>query len=74
MAKKLKWGSFSIKDLRIDHEDDIYSSFPFLNLVGMLMVKLNELRIGDNAVRSTKDTIDQKKSWGEIYYYRTFRE
>ena len=60
MAKKLKWGHFSINDLRIDHEDDIYSSFPFLNLVGMLMVKLNELRIGDNAVRSTKDTIDQK--------------
>ena len=60
MAKKLIWGKFSIDDLSLDKEDDIYASFPFLNLVGMVMVKLNELRIGDNAVRSTKDTIDQK--------------
>lgn len=60
MAKKLIWGKFSIDDLSLDKEDDIYAPFPFLNLVGMVMVKLNELRIGDNAVRSTKDTIDQK--------------
>ena len=51
MAKKLPWGSFSHEDLRVDREDDIYQNFPFLNFVGMLMVKINELRIGDNAVR-----------------------
>lgn len=60
MAKKLPWGSFSTDDLRVDHEDDIYSSFPFLGLLGLLMVKINELRIGDNAVRGIKDTVNQK--------------
>ena len=60
MAKKLRWGHFSTDDLVVNEQDDIYESFPFLNLVGMLMVKLNELRVGDNAVRSTKDTINQK--------------
>ena len=60
MAKKLSWGSFSHEDLRVDHEDDIYQNFPFLNYIGMLMVKINELRIGDNAVRSIQDTISQK--------------
>ena len=60
MAKKLPWGSFSHEDLRVDHEDDIYQNFPFLNYIGMLMVKINELRIGDNAVRSIQDTISQK--------------
>ena len=49
MAKKLIWGKFSIDDLSLDKEDDIYAPFPFLNLVGMVMVKLSELRIGDNA-------------------------
>ena len=60
MAKKLPWGSFSHEDLVINHEDDIYTRFPFLSLVGLLMVKLNELRIGDNAVRGIKDTVSQK--------------
>lgn len=60
MAKKLPWGSFSHEDLLPDHEDDIYQNFPFLNFIGMLMVKINELRIGDNAVRSIQDTISQK--------------
>ena len=60
MAKKLPWGSFSHEDLRVDREDDIYQNFPFLNFVGMLMVKINELRIGDNAVRSIQDTLSQK--------------
>lgn len=60
MAKKLPWGSFSHEDLRVDREDDIYQNFPFLNFIGMLMVKINELRIGDNAVRSIQDTISQK--------------
>ena len=60
MAKKLPWGSFSHEDLRVDGEDDIYQNFPFLNFIGMLMVKINELRIGDNAVRSIQDTLSQK--------------
>ena len=60
MAKKLPWGSFSHEDLRVDSEDDIYQNFPFLNFIGMLMVKINELRIGDNAVRSIQDTLSQK--------------
>ena len=60
MAKKLPWGSFSHEDLRVDSEDDIYQNFPFLNFMGMLMVKINELRIGDNAVRSIQDTLSQK--------------
>ena len=60
VAKKLPWGSFSHEDLRVDREDDIYQNFPFLNFIGMLMVKINELRIGDNAVRSIQDTISQK--------------
>jgi len=60
MAKKLPWGSFSHEDLVINDEDDIYTRFPFLSLEGLLMVKLNELRIGDNAVRGIKDTVNQK--------------
>jgi len=60
MAKKLPWGSFSTNDLVINKEDDIYSPFPFLNLVGLKMVKLNELQIGDNAVRGLNDTVSQK--------------
>ena len=60
VAKKLPWGSFSHEDLRVDREDDIFQNFPFLNFIGMLMVKINELRIGDNAVRSIQDTLSQK--------------
>ena len=60
VAKKLPWGSFSHEDLRVDREDDIYQNFPFLNFIGMLMLKINELRIGDNAVRSIQDTLSQK--------------
>ena len=60
MAKKLPWGTFSTDDLVIDCEDDIYASFPFLGLVNLLMVKIKELRIGDNAVRGIKDTVNQK--------------
>ena len=60
MAKKLPWGTFSTNDLVIDREDDIYASFPFLGLVNLLMVKIKELRIGDNAVRGIKDTVNQK--------------
>ena len=60
MAKKLPWGSFSHEDLRVDHEDDIYTSFAFLKLKEMTMIKLSELRISDNAVRGIKDTVSQK--------------
>jgi hypothetical protein len=61
MAKKLSWGSnFSIEDLRVDYEDDIYENFPFLSLVGLEMNKVNEFRVGDNTVRGTKDTVSQK--------------
>ena len=60
MAKKLPWGTFSTDDLVIDCEDYIYASFPFLGLVNLLMVKIKELRIGDNAVRGIKDTVNQK--------------
>jgi len=61
MAKKLSWGSnFSIDDLRVDYEDDIYINFPFLKLVGLEMNKVNEFRVGDNTVRGTKDTVSQK--------------
>ena len=60
MAKKLPWGKFSTKDLVVNQDDDIYAPFPFLRLVGMLMVKINELRITQNAVRGIKDTVSQK--------------
>lgn len=60
MAKKLPWGKFSTKDLVVNQDDDIYAPFPFLRLVGMLMVKINELRITHNVVRGIKDTVSQK--------------
>ena len=60
MAKKLPWGKFSTKDLVVNQDDDIYAPFPFLRLIGMLMVKINELRITQNAVRGIKDTVSQK--------------
>jgi hypothetical protein len=44
----------------VDYEDDIYVNFPFLNLVGLEMNKVNEFRVGDNTVRGTKDTVSQK--------------
>lgn len=60
MAKKLPWGSFSTDDLVINKEDDIFAPFPFLSLLGLLMVKLNELHITENAVRGLNDTVSQK--------------
>ena len=60
MAKKLRWGSFSTDDLVINQEDDIFAPFPFLSLIGLLMVKLNELHITENAVRGLNDTVSQK--------------
>ena len=60
MAKKLTWGTFSIEHLRVDEDDDIYANFPFLNLVGMKMVKTNELILNKNAVRGINDTDTSK--------------
>ena len=60
MAKKLTWGTFSIEDLVINKEDDIYTAFPFLTLEELLMTKVSELSVGDNTVRGTKDTVSQK--------------
>ena len=61
MAKKLTWGSnFSIEDLVVNSEDDIYINFPFLELDDLEMSKVSELRVGDNTVRGTKDTVSQK--------------
>tara|TARA_R100000152_G_C6753895_1_gene177647 strand:+ start:163 stop:1341 length:1179 start_codon:yes stop_codon:yes gene_type:complete len=60
MAKKLPWGSFSTDDLVINKEDDIFAPFQFLSLVGLSMVKLNELHITENAVRGLNDTVSQK--------------
>lgn len=61
MAKKLVWGKFSTDHLRVDEEDDIYESFPFLGLEGMSMVKLNQLCIGENSVRGIKVYESSKK-------------
>lgn len=61
MAKKLSWRSnFSIEDLRVDSEDDIYASFPFLILIGMWMLHKTELTVTTNQVRGIKDTVTQK--------------
>jgi hypothetical protein len=61
MAKKLSWRSnFSIEDLRVDTEDDIYASFPFLILIGMWMLHKTELTVTTNLVRGIKDTVTQK--------------
>ena len=60
MAKKLKWGSFTHEDLKVDHEDDIYLDFPFLTLNSMGMDKARNFKTGPNTVRSTKDHVDSK--------------
>ena len=71
MAKKLSWRSnFSIEDLRVDTEDDIYASFPFLVLIGMWMLHKTELTVTTNLVRGIKDTVTQKLVGlqGSIFY------
>ncbi len=61
MAKKLRWGSnFSIEDLVVNKDDDIYLEFPFLQLVKLEMSKKKEFRCGDNTVRGVKGTDNQK--------------
>ena len=61
MAKKLSWGTFTHKDLRVDSEDDIYAPFPFLTYVGMAMIAIKSLVIPDeNQVRGIKHLISQK--------------
>ena len=45
MAKKLRWGSnFSIDDLVVNKDDDIYLEFPFLELEELEMCKKKEFR------------------------------
>ena len=55
MSKKLKWGSnFTVDDINLDWEDDIYQSFPFLKLRknGLTIKNLDDLVvITDNMVR-----------------------
>lgn len=61
MAKKLAWGSnFSVENLSVDKEDDIYETFPYLELESLEMSGINEFRVGDNTVRGTRDTVSQK--------------
>ena len=61
MAKKLPWGTFTHEDLRVDSEDDIYASFPYLTFVGMMMIEIKRLTIPDeNQVRGIKHLISQK--------------
>ena len=61
MAKKLSWGTFTHKDLRVDSEDDIYAPFPFLTYVGLAMIAIKSLVIPDeNQVRGIKHLISQK--------------
>ena len=61
MAKKLRWGSnFSIDDLVVNKDDDIYLEFPFLELEELEMCKKKEFRCGDNTVRGVKGTDNQK--------------
>ena len=61
MAKKLPWGTFTHEDLRVDSEDDIYASFPFLTFEGMMMISIKSLTIPDeNQVRGIKHLISQK--------------
>ncbi len=65
MAKKLSWGSnFSTDDLRVDHEDDIYENFPFLQLKenGMQMTALDKLHSpNENTVRGATGFIKTKQ-------------
>lgn len=60
MAKKLKWGTFSINDILLTSEDDVFIDFPFLEYVRKEMNKVNEFCVGDNTVRGTKDTVSEK--------------
>lgn len=61
MAKKLQWGAFTLEGLRVDSEDDIYASFPFLTLEGMTMMEIKSLMIPDeNQVRGIKHLVSQK--------------
>ena len=44
MAEKLQWGSnFTTNNLVINERDDIFKTFPFLNLKKMAMKELNKL-------------------------------
>lgn len=60
MAKQLEWGTFSIQDLRVDADDDIFSKFPFLKLLCFEMISKNLLEATDNLVRGMYGTDDSK--------------
>ncbi len=60
MAKQLKWGDFTIEDLRVDEEDDIYKGFPFLKLEGFEMILKTLLTITMNLVRGIYGTDETK--------------
>ena len=60
MAKKLPWGSFTHKDLVIDEQDDIYTTFPYLELERMEMTPISELSSpNENTTRGTKGKFQQ---------------
>jgi hypothetical protein len=60
MAKQLQWGTFGIQDLRVDADDDIFTKFPFLQLLLFEMVPKNLLETTDNLVRGMYGTDDSK--------------
>lgn len=62
MAKKLPWGNFSTDELRVDHEDDIYINFPYLELEELEMTPINHLSSpNENTTRGTAGIIPTKK-------------
>ena len=62
MAKKLPWGSFTHKDLVIDEQDDIYITFPYLELERMEMTPISELSSpNENTTRGTTGLITTRK-------------
>jgi len=62
MAKKLPWGTFSIDDLRVDHEDDIFKDFEYLELEELEMTPISDLSSpNENTTRGTAGIIPTKK-------------
>ena len=62
MAEKLQWGSnFTTNNLVINERDDIFKTFPFLNLKKMAMKELNKLVAPEeNMVRGITKLVKQK--------------
>ena len=62
MAKKLPWGTFSFDDLRVDHEDDIFKDFEYLELEELEMTPIIDLSSpNENTTRGTAGIIPTKK-------------